>query len=116
MEIEITVKYFSNAAGAGKLRAVGSGTKAAKGQVTIGYPHELHHSMKYYEAARELEAKLERKNGWNLRLVRRSFFDSVCVGASRETFHYEVFNQTVPRFDNLSAVRYDRPAGYATGY
>ncbi len=110
MEIRITVKYHSDPrTGAGKLRATGAGRQA-----TIGYPHELHHSLKYWSAAEELVRRLERKNGQRLRLVRRKFNDSATARDTSETFIFEVFNETVPHFGNREAVKFDRlPAGYA---
>ncbi len=112
MELRITVKYHSDPrTGAGKLRAIGGGRQA-----TIPYPHELHHTMKYWAAVEALVYKLERKSGQRLRLVHREFNDSTDIGKTSETFIFEVFDQAVPAFANREAVKYDRlPAGYATG-
>ncbi len=112
MEIKITVKYHSDRrTGAGKLRATGSGRQA-----TIAYPHELSSSMKYFAAAEELAHRLERKNAWRLRLVRRAFNDSAVIGNTSETFTFEVFDETVHYFANRDAIKYDcLPAGYARG-
>jgi hypothetical protein len=110
MEVKITVKYHSNSNGMGKLRAKGGGR-----QVTIGYPHELHHSMKYFSAASALADKIERKEDVRLRLVSRKFVDSCMASATSETFVYEVWDNAGPRFGNWDAVKYDRlPAGYQT--
>ncbi len=110
MELRITVQYHNNPrTGAGGLRAKGGGRQA-----TIGYPHELHHTMKYWEAAERLADRLERKNGYNLRLVKREFRDAYRSDLSTEAFIFEVFDQTVPRFANRDAVWFDRlPARYA---
>ena len=109
MMVTIKVKYYSNPrTGAAKLRATGSGVKEAKGQASVNYPHHLSSSLKYWEAARELVLKLERKNDWNLRLVRRSSSDSCIAGEAWEAFHFEVFDLTVRGFNNTEAVKYDR--------
>ena len=109
MELSITVKYHTGRFGAGKLKATGAGRQAI-----IDYPHELHHTMKYWSAAEVLAHRIEHKNSQRLRLVRRAFNDSCVIGAASETFVFEVFDETVPRFGNRDAVKYDRlPAGYA---
>ena len=108
MQVRILVRYHSSNSGRGVLRATGSGCNEARRQATISYPHELSSSLKYYEAARELAFKLERDNDWNLRLIRRSSSDSCIAGEAWETFHYEVFDNSVKRFNNHDAVKYDR--------
>ena len=100
MEIAIKVKYFSDNAGAGQLRATFKRRRA-----TVGYPHHLPSSLKNWEAARELADRLERSNGYSLQLLRRSSVDSAMIGASSETFHFLV--HPTGRFDNEQAVRDD---------
>ncbi len=112
MLITIRVKYHSDRNGAGKLRANGRGVTAARAQATVEYPHHLSSSLKYWEAAGVLADRLERKNDWNLRLIRRSSADSCVAGESWEDFHFEVFDHTVRYFRNGEAVKYDQlPAG-----
>ena len=102
MFINITVRYRSDHNGRGTLRATVGGNIARR-QVTIDYPDELCAGNKHYAAARKLEAKLQNENDWNLHLVWRTAEQDV-----ESTFRYEVFDKSVRRFDNESAVRFGR--------
>ena len=114
MIIRIDVRYRTNNHGAGQLRAQGRGHIAARRMVTIPYPHELHNDEKRHEAAAQLERKLERDNGWHLRLIAHAIEDNG-PQPRLDVFSYEVFDQTVPPFANRKALLTDTmPAGYAT--
>ena len=98
MHVSINVKYHSDKrTGAGKLRAKGGGR-----QLTIGYPFEAPMTLKYWVAVEDLADKLERLNGYRLRLISRTLEDD-----ESDTFTFEAFAENVPRtWDNREAVKY----------
>lgn len=95
MRITITVKHVKD-----KLRATGAGVVAARRQVTIPFPN-VQVGMRHYNAARELERKLEASNDWYLRLVHVNNYEMVLV----TDFVYEVFDQTVRPFNNTETMQ-----------
>ena len=106
MKLAITVTYYSDHHGAGKLRAVAKGAGIGCRQLTIGYPHHLPSELKYWRVTRVLSQRLEGDYGWQLRLLETSKFPGVQV------FTFEVFDQTVGRFDNDRAIELGEfPAG-----